>query len=71
MIFRKKSTIWSTSKLAGCCFLAFCACTQLLAAPRSNRRVARVLQPRSPACEIFSRARPRTALFVAIRLLLL
>ena len=67
----RNSTPWSTSKLCGCLLIALFAYTQLLATPRSNRRVARVLQPRSPTCQIFSRARPRTALFVAIRLLLL
>ena len=67
MIFGKNSTRWSTPQLCGCWFLALCAYTQLLAAQRSHRRAARVLQSRSPTCEVFSRARSRTAAFALFR----
>ena len=67
MIFGRSSTPWSTSKLSGCLLIALFAYTQLLATLRSNRRVARVLQSRSPSCEVFSRARSRTAAFALFR----
>ena len=67
MIFGKNSTRWSTPQLCGCWFIALCAYTQLLAAQRSHRRAARVLQSRSPDCQVFSRARSRTAAFALFR----
>ena len=67
MIFGRNSTPWSTSKLSGCWLIALCAYTQLLATQRAHRRAARVLQPSSPTCEVFSRARSRTAAFALFR----
>ena len=67
MIFGRNSTPWSTSKLCGCLLIALFAYTQLLVAQRSHRRAARVLQSRSPACQVFSRARSRTAAFALFR----
>ena len=67
MIFGRNSTPWSTSKLCGCLLIALFAHTQLLVAQRSHRRAARVLQSSSPTCEVFSRARSRTAAFALFR----